>query len=142
MANIVPAVCAAQGNSAPDALVADHHDELSSNVVHRLWGSFESLVCGNGYQIKRIVVAPGRKLSLQYHHHRSEHWTVVCGEAHVTLGEDIIPMQPDDSIYIPLGSVHRIENRGENDVVIVEVQCGDYLGEDDIVRIEDDFGRA
>ena len=138
MTSIVPAVAPAsrrpaRATSAPD---------LPGNVVHRPWGSFQSLASGEGYQVKRIVVAPGAKLSLQYHHHRSEHWTVTRGEAHVTLNDDILILQPDESIYIPLGALHRLDNRGSQDVVVIEVQCGDYLGEDDIVRVEDDFGRA
>ncbi len=124
------------------ALLPDHKQAMAANVVHRPWGSYESIINGDGYQVKRIVVSPGRKLSLQYHHHRSEHWTVVSGQAHVTLNDDVVILQPDESIYIPLGAVHRIDNRGEDDIVLIEVQCGDYLGEDDIVRIEDDFGRA
>lgn len=140
MTSVVPKI-----NSKPDefsALLPSHHEAMAANVVHRPWGSFESIVCGEKYQVKRIVVSPGKKLSLQYHHHRSEHWTVVEGEAHVTLDDDILILQPDESIYVPLGAVHRLENRGSSDVVVVEVQCGDYLGEDDIVRVEDDFGRV
>jgi len=125
-----------------DALVPDHRKARSSNVVHRPWGSYESVMCGEGYQVKRLVVTAGKKLSLQYHQHRSEHWTVVEGEVHVTIGDDVMVLQCDESIYVPLGSVHRLDNRSDGDVVLIEVQCGDYLGEDDIVRIEDDFGRA
>lgn len=142
MTSIVPAVAPGHKEKGLSALLPDHREAMAANVVRRPWGSFESVVAGDGYQVKRIVVSPGAKLSLQYHHHRSEHWTVTHGEAYVTLDEDVLILQPDESIYIPLGAVHRLENRGEEDVVVIEVQCGDYLGEDDIVRIEDDFGRV
>ena len=142
MNKIAQNLSAKSGNEEFTALLPDHHDAMAANAVHRPWGSFESVINGGGYQVKRIVVSPGKKLSLQYHHHRSEHWTVVSGQAHVTLNEDVVILQPDESIYIPLGAVHRIENQGNEDIVLIEVQCGDYLGEDDIVRIEDDFGRA
>ena len=142
MTSAVPTIPRSDSVGQIDALVPDHREGLSSNVVHRPWGSYESIMCGAGYQVKRIVVVPGKKLSLQYHQHRSEHWTVVEGEAHATIGDDVMVLQSDESIYVPLGSVHRLDNRGTADVVLIEVQCGNYLGEDDIVRIEDDFGRA
>ncbi len=142
MNSVVPAIKAPAEGEEFTALLPDHREAMANNAVHRPWGSFESVVCGEGYQVKRIVVSPGKKLSLQYHHHRSEHWTVVSGEAHVTLNEDILILRPDESIYVPLGAVHRLENRGDDDVVVMEVQCGTYLGEDDIVRVEDDFGRV
>ncbi len=126
----------------PAALVPDHRQALAPNAVHRPWGSFESVIGGAHYQVKRIVVSPGRKLSLQYHHHRAEHWTVVAGTAHVTLDDEVVELARNESIFIPLGATHRLDNRGNSDVVVIEVQCGDYLGEDDIVRVEDDFGRA
>ncbi|NNE21293.1 MAG: phosphomannose isomerase type II C-terminal cupin domain [Rhizobiales bacterium] len=142
MNSIVPTVGGKQDGEEFTALLPDHQDAMAANAVHRPWGSFESIINGNGYQVKRIVVSAGKKLSLQYHHHRSEHWTVVTGTAHVTLNDDVLILQPDESIYIPLGAVHRIDNQGDDDIVLIEVQCGDYLGEDDIVRIEDDFGRV
>ena len=110
--------------------------------VHRPWGSYEGVHWGLQHQVKHIVVAPGEKLSLQYHHHRSEHWTIVRGVAEVTLDEDVITLQPDESIYIPLGAVHRIYNPGTVPVHLIEVQIGSYLGEDDIVRLEDIYGRV
>lgn len=140
MTSIVPKISGEA--SGFTALLPDHRQAMASNAVHRPWGSFESVMCGEGYQVKRIVVVPGKKLSLQYHHHRSEHWTVVSGEARVTVGDDIVVLAPDESVYIPLGAVHRLENAGDEDIVLIEVQCGDYLGEDDIVRVEDDFGRV
>jgi mannose-6-phosphate isomerase-like protein (cupin superfamily) len=141
MQSIIPTI----GKRAPEApgavLLADPRQAAVGDMVSRPWGSHESIVAGEGYQVKRIIVAPGRRLSLQYQHHRSEHWTIVAGAAHVTLGADVMQLMPDESVYIPLGAVHRIENRGTADVVLIEVQCGSYLGEDDIVRLEDDFDR-
>ena len=110
--------------------------------VHRPWGSYEGVHWGLQHQVKHIVVAPGEKLSLQYHHHRSEHWTIVRGVAEVTLDEDVLTLSPDESIYIPLGAVHRIYNPGIVPVHLIEVQIGSYLGEDDIVRLEDVYGRV
>ncbi|MFK5978120.1 MAG: mannose-1-phosphate guanylyltransferase/mannose-6-phosphate isomerase [Rhizobiaceae bacterium] len=110
--------------------------------VHRPWGSYEGVHWGLQHQVKHIVVAPGEKLSLQYHHHRSEHWTIVRGVAEVTLDEDVLTLKPDESVYIPLGAVHRISNPGTEPVHLIEVQIGSYLGEDDIVRIEDIYGRV
>jgi mannose-6-phosphate isomerase-like protein (cupin superfamily) len=142
MTSAVPPIPRSESFQPLNALVGGHRQQRSNNVVRRPWGSYESMMCGEGYQVKRIVVAPGKKLSLQYHQHRSEHWTVVEGEVYVTIGDDVMVLQCDESIYVPLGSVHRLDNRGQEDVVLIEVQCGNYLGEDDIVRIEDDFGRA
>jgi mannose-6-phosphate isomerase-like protein (cupin superfamily) len=142
MNSIVPNIQAPAAERQLRALLPDHRTAKALNAVERSWGSFEPVIAGRGYLVKRIVVRPGRKLSLQYHQFRSEHWTVVEGEAHATVGEDVMILQPDDSIYIPLGAVHRLENRGRTDVVVIEVQCGAYLGEDDIVRIDDDFGRT
>ena len=111
-------------------------------VDHRPWGWFESLVIGERFQVKRIVVKPGAALSLQSHHHRSEHWIVVQGTAKVTVGEDIRLIGENESVYIPLGAVHRMENPGKLDMVLIEVQTGSYLGEDDIVRYEDVYARS
>lgn len=114
--------------------------------VHRLayrpWGSYEVLLDTAKYKIKRIIVAPGKKLSLQKHFHRSEHWVVVSGTAEVTNGEQIITVRPNESTYIPMGVVHRLENKGKIDLVMIEVQVGEYTGEDDIVRLEDSYGRT
>ena len=93
-------------------------------------------------QVKRIVVNPGQRLSLQKHRHRSEHWTVVEGEVEVTVDDRIVRLKPNESVYIPLGAVHRAANPGETFATLIEVQCGDYLGEDDIVRLQDDYGRT
>ncbi len=108
---------------------------------HRPWGWFESLATGDRFQVKRIVVHPGAALSLQSHHHRSEHWIVVQGTARVTVGEDVRLLSENESVYIPLGAVHRLENPGKLDMVLIEVQTGSYLGEDDIIRYEDVYAR-
>ena len=108
----------------------------------RPWGSFTILDEGEGFKVKRISVNPGHKLSLQYHHHRSEHWTVVQGEATVTIGESTKLVKINESVYIPLKEKHALANEGEELMQLIEVQLGDYLGEDDIVRLEDRYGRA
>jgi mannose-1-phosphate guanylyltransferase/mannose-6-phosphate isomerase len=110
--------------------------------VHRPWGSYQSLDQGDRYQVKRIVVKPAGRLSLQLHHHRAEHWVVVRGTARVVVGQDIKIIHENESIYIPIGSQHRLENPGKIDLELIEVQTGSYLGEDDIVRIEDDYRRT
>ena len=110
--------------------------------VHRPWGSYQALDNGARYQVKRIVVKPGGRLSLQMHHHRAEHWVVVRGTARVTVGELIKVVHENESIYIPIGTHHRLENPGKIDLELIEVQTGSYLGEDDIVRIEDDYRRS
>jgi len=110
--------------------------------VHRPWGSYQSLDNGVRHQVKRIVVKPAGRLSLQLHHHRSEHWVVVRGTALVTIGEEIKTIHENESVYIPIGTKHRLENPGKIDLELIEVQTGSYLGEDDIVRIEDDYRRS
>ena len=110
--------------------------------VHRPWGNYQSLDNGGRYQVKRIVVKRGGRLSLQYHNHRAEHWVVVRGTARVTLGDQIKTLHENESIYIPLGTPHRLENPGKIDLELIEVQTGSYLGEDDIIRIEDDYRRS
>lgn len=108
---------------------------------HRPWGWFESLVISDGFQVKRIFVKPGASLSLQSHSHRAEHWVVVEGIAQVTLGEEIKSFSANESVYIPIGVKHRLENNTDLPVVIIEVQTGDYLGEDDIIRYQDVYQR-
>ena len=110
--------------------------------VFRPWGSFDSIDQGSKYQVKRITVAPGAKLSLQYHHHRAEHWIVVSGTAKVRIGERTQLLAENQSIYIPIGETHSLENPGNIPLELIEVQSGSYLGEDDIVRLEDIYGRA
>lgn len=109
--------------------------------VHRPWGWYDSIDMGPRFQVKRIGVKPGASLSLQMHHHRAEHWIVVTGTAEVTCGEKKILLSENQSTYIPLGEVHRLANPGKVDLEIIEVQSGSYLGEDDIVRLEDTYGR-
>ena len=109
---------------------------------HRPWGWFESLVVGSRFQVKRIVVHPGASLSLQSHFHRSEHWIVVEGTARVTVDDEVKLVTENESVYLPLGCVHRMENPGKMPMVLIEVQTGAYVGEDDIVRYEDVYARA
>jgi len=110
--------------------------------VHRPWGSYQSVDNGDRYQVKRITVKAGERLSLQKHHHRSEHWIVVRGTAKVTIDELVKTVHENESIYIPIGAVHRLENPGKILLELIEVQTGSYLGEDDIIRIEDDYQRS
>ena len=107
----------------------------------RPWGYYLVLHEDAGYKVKQFVVKPGSRLSLQRHRHRAEHWQVVRGEAVVTRGKEIVRLLPGGSIDIPLGALHRIENVGKETLVVIEVQMGEYLGEDDIERFEDDYGR-
>ena len=109
--------------------------------VFRPWGSYDSVDSGERFQVKRIVVKPGGTLSLQMHHHRAEHWIVVSGTAKVTSGEKSFLLSENESTFIPLGTVHRLENPGRVPLEMIEVQSGSYLGEDDIVRFEDVYGR-
>jgi len=118
------------------ALIEDHLK------VHRPWGSYQSLDHGPRYQVKRIVVKQGGRLSLQMHHHRAEHWIVVRGTARVTINDSIKLLHENESIYVPSGARHRLENPGKIDLELIEVQTGSYLGEDDIVRVEDDYNRC
>lgn len=111
-------------------------------TVERPWGSYTVLEKGERYQIKRVVIYPNQKLSLQVHRHRSEHWVVISGTARVTRGKDVYYVHPSESTYIPVSTVHRLENPGRIPLQIIEVQNGDYLEEDDIERLEDDYGRA
>ena len=116
-----------------------HHIHLTA---HRPWGTYTILEESQNYKIKRIVVKPGKRLSLQKHFHRSEHWIVVSGTAVVIIGDKQKLVKANESTYIPMGEMHRLENPGKIDVVLIEAQVGDYLGEDDIIRIEDDFKRV
>lgn len=110
--------------------------------VYRPWGSYESVDAGERFQVKRLIVKPGARLSLQKHAKRAEHWVVVRGTATVTRGEDVFDLRENQSTYIPVGTVHRLENRTNEPVHLIEVQSGSYLGEDDIVRLDDQYGRA
>ncbi len=115
---------------------------VSPAKVARPWGSYETLDEGQRFQIKRIIVDPGERISLQRHFHRSEHWVVVRGTAEVTVGETVSLLQENQSTYIPAGTTHRLANPGKVPVELIEVQCGAYLGEDDIVRLDDKYGRT
>lgn len=122
---------------------SDHHQStIMPSTVSRPWGTYTTLKEEGGYKVKRITVQPGQSLSLQYHHHRSEHWTVVRGQGIVQVGEVEYPTGPGEYRYIPLGEKHRLTNKGEEELVLIEVQIGGYLGEDDIVRLQDLYGRA
>jgi mannose-6-phosphate isomerase-like protein (cupin superfamily) len=110
-------------------------------VVQRPWGDYRDIDLGDRFRVKRITVAPGGKLSLQYHHHRAEHWIVVGGTARVTVGERVSLVAENQSVYIAVGEVHRLENPGKVPLQLIEVQTGAYLGEDDIVRLEDMYHR-
>jgi mannose-1-phosphate guanylyltransferase/mannose-6-phosphate isomerase len=115
---------------------ADHHA-----TVHRPWGSYRTIIEGPRYLVKEIVVQPGRRLSGQYHHHRAEHWVVVEGVAEIQRDDEKLTLKEDQSLYIPLGAVHRLKNPGTTPLRLIEVQTGSYLAEDDIVRLDDDYGR-
>jgi mannose-1-phosphate guanylyltransferase/mannose-6-phosphate isomerase len=121
----------AAGRSQPDV----------HTTVYRPWGNYRGIDVGARFQVKRITVSPGAKLSLQRHHHRAEHWVVVQGVAEVTRDDDVFTLGPNESAHIPLGAVHRLANPGREPLHIIEVQCGEYLGEDDIERFADTYGR-
>jgi mannose-1-phosphate guanylyltransferase/mannose-6-phosphate isomerase len=126
-----------------DRLRADkRHEAVAHNRAYRPWGFYESLILGDRFQVKRIVVTPGSRLSLQKHFHRAEHWVVVSGAALVHRDGEEVLVRENESIYLPLGCVHRMTNPGRIPLTLIEVQSGSYLGEDDIVRIEDTYGRV
>lgn len=146
--------------ATPDAVLVAHRDRAqdvkkvveylrtrdvtqadTSRKVHRPWGWFESLVLGDRFQVKRIFVKPGASLSLQSHRHRSEHWIVVAGTAKITIDNDTQLLSEGQSVYVPLGVMHRMENPGKINMVLIEVQTGSYLGEDDIIRYDDIYAR-
>ena len=110
--------------------------------MYRPWGSYETLVLGDRFQVKQIVVNPGASLSLQMHHHRAEHWVVVSGTAEVQVDDSIQMLTEDQSVYIPIGAKHRLSNPGKLPLTLIEVQSGSYLGENDIVRFDDVYGRG
>ncbi|HEY4201408.1 MAG TPA: mannose-1-phosphate guanylyltransferase/mannose-6-phosphate isomerase [Devosiaceae bacterium] len=125
-----------RGEKATQALTEIHQ------TAYRPWGGYTSMLQGERFQVKRLFVKPGKKLSLQRHHHRSEHWVVVRGTAEVTIDGQVSMLTENQSVYLPLGCVHRLANPGKILLELIEVQTGSYLGEDDIIRIEDDFGRG
>jgi mannose-1-phosphate guanylyltransferase/mannose-1-phosphate guanylyltransferase/mannose-6-phosphate isomerase len=121
---------------------SNHQSAVQTRRVYRPWGWYEGVTEGERFQVKRITVSPGQKLSLQKHFHRSEHWVVVNGTAEVQVGDQTRLLAENESIYIPLGAVHRLGNPGKVPLNLIEVQSGPYLGEDDIVRFEDAYARA
>ncbi len=123
-------------SEATEALTREHP------TAYRPWGGYTSVFSGDRFQVKRIFVQPGKKLSLQKHHHRAEHWIVVKGTAEVTIDDEVKMLSENESVYIPLGSVHRLANPGKIQLELIEVQTGSYLGEDDIIRLVDDFART
>lgn len=118
------------------------HEHMNHREVYRPWGVYDSIENGERYQVKRITVKPGAKLSVQMHHHRAEHWVVVSGTAKVTNGDKTFLVTENESTFIPIGEIHALENPGKIPLELIEVQSGSYLGEDDIVRFEDQYGRA
>lgn len=125
-----------------DLLKSFKRPELIENKkVHRPWGCFTSIEKNNSYQVKQLVINPGEKISLQKHQRRSEHWIVISGIATVTRGESITKLYPNQSTFIPIGEIHRLENQEKEDLIIVEIQTGEYFGEDDIIRLDDDYQR-
>lgn len=142
------AVMVASQDQAQDVKSIVNHLKGSGRIertfhqkVYRPWGCYEGLDAGPAFQVKRLGVNPGASLSLQLHHHRAEHWVVVSGVATVTVGEKLFDLNPNESCYIPLETLHRLQNLTEEPLEIIEVQSGSYLGEDDIVRFEDNYGR-
>ena len=117
-------------------------ESLLHREVNRPWGKYDSINEGDRYQVKRITVNPGAKLSVQKHHHRAEHWVVVSGTARVTNGDKTFLVTENESTYIPIGVIHALENPGKIPLELIEVQSGGYLGEDDIVRLDDKYGRV
>ncbi len=135
--------CSQDVKKVVESLKSKQRDEyLVHKRVYRPWGYYEGLDNGERFQVKRIMVKPGSKLSLQMHHHRAEHWVVVSGTAKVVRGEESLLLSENESTYIPLGTKHRLENVGKVPLHLIEVQSGSYLGEDDIVRFEDDYKRS
>jgi mannose-1-phosphate guanylyltransferase/mannose-6-phosphate isomerase len=139
---VIPRARAQEVRELVAKLKTDKHSEATDHKrVHRPWGYYESIDMGERFQVKRIVVIPGGVLSLQRHRHRSEHWIVVRGTAEVTIGETVKAVHENESVYIPIGTVHRLANQGKIPLELVEVQTGSYLGEDDIERLEDVYKR-
>ena len=140
---VIPRARAQQVRELVAKLKADKRPEATDHKrVHRPWGYYESIDMGERFQVKRIVVIPGGMLSLQKHRHRAEHWVVVRGTAEVTIGDQVRAVHENESVFIPIGSVHRMANRGKIPLELIEVQTGSYLGEDDIERIEDIYKRS
>jgi mannose-1-phosphate guanylyltransferase/mannose-6-phosphate isomerase len=140
---VAPLDRASEVKQLVEELRARGHPRADDPVqVHRPWGTYQTMDRGDRFQTKRIIVKPGGRLSLQKHQHRSEHWIVVNGTAEVTVGDETKLLHENESTYIPAGTVHRLANPGKGQLHLIEVQCGSYLGEDDIIRIDDEYGRA
>jgi mannose-1-phosphate guanylyltransferase/mannose-6-phosphate isomerase len=140
---VASAACAEQVKEVVNMLHREGRLEATDHRrVARPWGGYDSVDSGERFQVKRLTVKPGAKLSLQMHHHRAEHWVVVKGTAKVTRDDETILVRENESVYIPLGAVHRLENPGKTMLEVIEVQSGSYLGEDDIVRFDDTYGRV
>ncbi|MCJ2106314.1 cupin domain-containing protein, partial [Methylobacterium sp. E-041] len=118
-----------------------HPEADAHRRMYRPWGWYQRVDIGERFQVKRIMVTPGGRLSLQKHHHRAEHWVVVKGTAEVTLGERLVLVHENEAVYLPIGSLHRLTNPGRIPLELIEVQVGSYTGEDDIIRVEDVYGR-
>lgn len=139
---IAPRTQSEKVKNVVEALKERGYGEAQHGVrTYRPWGFYDVIEDTDTYKVKRIRVSPGRRLSLQYHHHRSEHWVVVSGVAHVTKDDDIFALNANESVYIPCGSKHRLENKQNTPLDIIEIQTGSYFGEDDIIRVEDDYKR-
>jgi mannose-1-phosphate guanylyltransferase/mannose-6-phosphate isomerase len=135
--------CGDQVKQLVDQLKSENRPEaVEHKRSYRPWGFYQSVDAGARHQVKRIVVKPGQRLSLQKHFHRAEHWIVVQGTAEVTRDNEIHLVHENESIYLPIGSVHRMANPGKIDLELIEVQTGSYLGEDDIVRLQDAYNRG
>lgn len=139
---VLPQRCALEMQRSVGHLNDTQWEATGRQRVHRPWGYFDSLAIGERFQVKCIVVSPGARLSLQKHFHRAEHWVVVQGTAEATINDRMTKVYENESIYIPMGAIHRLANPGKIPLMIVEVQSGSYLGEDDIVRLEDDYQRC
>jgi mannose-1-phosphate guanylyltransferase/mannose-6-phosphate isomerase len=140
---VAPMARVAEVKQLAEALKGREPDFVTAPTrVVRPWGSYETISQGPGFQVKHIVVHPGQALSLQLHDQRSEHWVVVRGSAEVTVGETVSVLKENESTFIPVGTKHRLANTGEVPLELIEVQCGEYLGEDDIIRFDDRYGRA
>ena len=140
---VIPRARAQEVRELVDKLKAEKRPEATDHKrVHRPWGYYESIDIGERFQVKRIVVIPGGTLSLQKHRHRAEHWVVVRGTAEVTIGEKVGAVHENESVYIPIGSVHRLANKGKISLELIEVQTGSYFGEDDIERLDDVYKRT
>ncbi len=140
---VAPKEQASEVRNLVDRLSRDGRNEVNMpSQVYRPWGSYQDIDAGPRFRVKRIIVCPGGQLSLQRHKFRAEHWVVVRGEAEVTRGDESMTLGPDQSVYIPIGEVHRLENKSDQALHLIEVQTGEYVGEDDIERLEDIYGRS